>query len=103
MVDDLRIPLARSVLDHAPHRGMPLEIGIRPEHLRITANRVNGALPAEIAMVEDLGNFKIVTARLGRHMLKAKLPEDDAVPGDHGWLTFPPDRTRLYADGRLVA
>jgi glycerol transport system ATP-binding protein len=54
-------------------------------------------------MVEDLGNFKIVTAKLGRHTLKAKLPEDDPVPGDHGWLTFPPDRTRLYADGRLVA
>jgi glycerol transport system ATP-binding protein len=103
MVDDLRIPLARSVLEHAPHRGVPLEIGIRPEHLRIGSNRVNGALPAEIAMVEDLGNFKIVTAKLGRHTLKAKLPEDDPVPGDHGWLTFPPDRTRLYADGRLVA
>jgi glycerol transport system ATP-binding protein len=103
MVDDQRIPLAKSVLEHAPRRGVPLEIGIRPEHLRIGASPVNGALPAEIAMVEDLGNFKIVTARLGRHMLKAKLPEDDAVPGDHGWLTFPPDRTRLYADGRLVA
>src|SRR5690349_5911757 len=85
MVDDLRIPLARSVLDHAPRRGVPLEIGIRPEHLRVGASRANGALPAEIATVEDLGNFKIVTAKLGRHMLKAKLPEDNPVPGDHGW------------------
>ncbi len=33
MVDDQRIPLAKSVLDHAPRRGVPLEIGIRPEHL----------------------------------------------------------------------
>ena len=80
MVDGQRIPLAGSVLDHAPRRGVPLELGIRPEFVRIGASPVNGALQAEIAMVEDLGNFKIVTARLGRHTLKAKLPEDDAGP-----------------------
>ena len=103
VVDDVSIPLARSVIEHAPHRGVPLEIGIRPEHLRVGASPANGALPAEIALVEDLGNFKIVTARLGRHQVKAKLHEDAPVPAERGWLTFPPDRTRLYADGRLVA
>jgi glycerol transport system ATP-binding protein len=44
-----------------------------------------------------------VTCDLDGHPLKMKLDED--VPGGaiSGWITFPPSRTRLYADDRLIA
>ena len=39
-------------------------------------------LPAQVERVEDLGNYKLVTARLGPHLLKAKLDEDAEAPGE---------------------
>jgi len=54
------------------------------------------------AGVEDLGTYLIVTLRLGAAMVKAKLAEGRGVPAGTVHLRFPPDRTLLYADGRLV-
>jgi glycerol transport system ATP-binding protein len=103
IVDGQRIPLDQATLAKASGVSGALEIGIRPQFLRLSAQREDTGVPVAIAAVEDLGNYLIVTARLGGHSLKVKLPEDATVPGEHGYLSFPPEWTRLYADGRLVA
>jgi glycerol transport system ATP-binding protein len=80
-----------------------LELGIRPEFVGVSPVPGETTLPARVVRVEDLGNFKLVTARLGRHLLTAKLDEDADVPGETGHLSFTPARTLLYADDRLIA
>jgi glycerol transport system ATP-binding protein len=82
--------------------GAKLELGIRPEFLGVTARAEETTLPAKLERVEDLGNYKLVTARLGPHLLKAKLPEHAPVPSGDAYLAFPPSRTLLYADDRLT-
>jgi len=83
--------------------GAKLELGIRPEFLGVTAEPDGTTLPASLERVEDLGNYKLVTARLGPHRLVAKLPEHAPVPsGGTAHLAFPPARTLLYADDRLT-
>ena len=79
-----------------------LELGIRPEFVGVSAVPDETTLPATVERVEDLGNYKLVTARLGPHLLKAKLDEDAQAPGDIAHLAFTPARTLLYADGRLI-
>ncbi len=78
------------------------EIGVRPEHVEVKDAFDPDALGAKVLRVEDLGNFKLVTAGIGPHKIKAKLPEDRPVPGETAWLGFNPDFTRLYANGRMV-
>ena len=75
-----------------------LELGIRPEFLEIA----DSGVPATVTAVEDLGTHLIVTLRLGAATVKAKVGEGRAVPADTAYLRFPPERTLLYADGRLV-
>ena len=59
-----------------------LELGIRPGvRGRQQPAPDETTLPAQVERVEDLGNYKLVTARLGPHHLKAKLAEDAAVAG----------------------
>ncbi|WP_119460958.1 ABC transporter ATP-binding protein [Rhodospirillaceae bacterium SYSU D60014] len=101
-VGDHRIPLAPELAAQASAVGGELTLGIRPEFLRYSTTAEPGAVPADIAVVEDLGNFKIMTARLDGQMLKVKLPEEAEIAGDAGWLIFPPEWTRLYADGKVV-
>jgi glycerol transport system ATP-binding protein len=79
-----------------------LEVGIRPEFLRVSADPAPDGVPAELRSVRDLGNFKLVTAAFGPHTLVAKLDEDARVPQGRAWLRFPPERTMLYADDVLV-
>ncbi|WP_343711795.1 ABC transporter ATP-binding protein [Inquilinus sp.] len=75
-----------------------LELGIRPEFLEVA----DSGVPATVAGVEDLGTHLIVTLRLGPATVKAKLAEGRSLGGDTVFLRFPPERTLLYADGRLV-
>ena len=101
LVDGARIPLARGL---AGPKGPSarLEIGIRPEFLRLSARATPGAVAARITEVEELGSFRIVTLALGERMLKAKLGVDRPLPSETAYLSFPPEWTRLYADGGLV-
>jgi glycerol transport system ATP-binding protein len=98
VVDDARIPLSDSALAGIEQATGKLELGIRPEFLEIA----DSGIPAAVTAVEDLGTHLIVTLRLGTATVKAKVGEGRGVPADTAYLRFPPERTLLYADGRLV-
>ena len=79
-----------------------LELGIRPMYLEVHTQSVKGGISARVRTVEDQGSFKIVTVDLAGHTLRARLPEGQTVPENEAWLRFPPQWTKLFADGRLV-
>ena len=78
------------------------ELGIRPEFLKLHSQAVKGSHPVTVMAIEDLGNCKIVTVQLAEHSLKVKLPEEQEVPPEAGFLEFQPEWIRLYADSKLV-
>lgn len=82
--------------------GGGLKLGIRPEFVRYRSGAAAGYMPADIVEIEDLGNFKIATARLGGHLVKLKVGEDKTVSAGPGWLSFPPEWTRLYVDDHIL-
>jgi glycerol transport system ATP-binding protein len=102
VLDGNRMTLSARAAELAHAARGEFQLGIRPEFLRCLAAPQPGALAAEIQAVEDLGNYKIVTARLAGQTLKAKLSEDESVALGAGWLMLPPERTRLYAGGRAI-
>jgi len=79
-----------------------LELGIRPMYVEVHSQSVNGGVAARVKIVEDQGSCKIVTVALEDNILHAKVQEGQAVPEDKVWLRFPPQWTKLFADGRLV-
>ena len=101
VVNGGRVPLNEDTAQRAHNATGRLQLGIRPEFLSFDARGQSG-LPVRVEQVDDLGNFQILTVRLGGELLKVKIPEDAEPPGEDGTLQFPPDWTRLYADGQLV-
>ncbi|MFO1067656.1 MAG: ABC transporter ATP-binding protein [Geminicoccaceae bacterium] len=97
---DLR--LGGGMMAAAAGGGGAIELGIRPEFVEVHDRAAAGTLAARVVRVEDLGNFKVVTTRVGGHEVKAKVAEGRAVPADEVHLGLPPRWTMLYADGRLV-
>ena len=71
-------------------------------YLQVYDQAVDQAVPATVKTVEDQGSFKILTVSLADHTLRARLPEGRRVPEREAWLKFPPERTKLFADERLV-
>lgn len=81
--------------------GKPLTLGVRPEFVQVAAE--GEAFDTEVLRMEDLGTVKILTARLGGELIKAKLGEHDTVVTGRTRLRFVPERTMYYADGHRVA
>ena len=78
------------------------ELGIRPEFLKLHEKQKPQTLPVTIDEVENLGTSKIVTAKLAEQTLKVKIGESDEIPFTEGYLEFPPEWIRIYANGDLV-
>jgi len=79
-----------------------LELGIRPMYLQLSAKPVADGVEARIKWVEDQGSCKIVSMSLAGKTIRARLPEGEPVPGGNVWLIFPPQKIRLFDDGRLI-
>ena len=75
-----------------------LQLGVRPEFVRFS----DAGLPAQILKVVDAGRFNIVSARAADRPLKLLVPQGQAIPSAHAYVTFDPARARVYADGWLV-
>jgi glycerol transport system ATP-binding protein len=101
-VDGAGIVLDEQIAEKGRRTQGKLELGIRPIYLEIHAESANGMVPADVRAVEDLGSYKIVTLALAGKTLKANLPEDHPVPEGQVWLGFPPQWTKLFADGWLI-
>ena len=78
-----------------------IEIGVRPEHVRLTAK--GEGLPVEVVRVDDIGRLKVAKLTLGGRPLAAVLPEDASLEGSSFRAVFDPARVHVYADGRRVA
>jgi glycerol transport system ATP-binding protein len=101
-VDGAAIPLADRLASLGREARGKLEVGIRPGYLELSPVPVENGIPADLKSVDDQGSYRIVTLRLAGKILRAKLPEEKPIPDGAIWCVFPPQWTRLYADGRLV-
>src|SRR4030043_1415821 len=100
-VNGTGIKLETKTADAAQNARGKMELGIRPKYLEISSKPVENGLEAAVKNLEDLGSYKIVTVMLQNKILHAWLPEDSPVPSGKAWIIFPPQKTKLYADGRL--
>jgi glycerol transport system ATP-binding protein len=79
-------------------RGEPkLEIGVRPEHVRI----VREGIPAQIERIEDVGRFRIVRAIVEGYEIAAIVRENEEIPAEPH-ISIEPKGLHLYADSWRV-
>ena len=80
-----------------------LELGVRPEFVRLAAAGDPAALPATVRKVSDLGRHSVVEAMVGDSRVAAivegEVPDQGAAVG----LVFDPSRTRIYRNGWIAS
>ena len=93
-------PLAPSLarrLRRSGHAGDTVILGVRPEDVELARDDGHGGMPAEVFVVEDLGNERLVTLALGGQYAVARVAADaPAEMGERMWLRFAPGKAHLF-------
>ena len=81
--------------------GEDVAVGVRAEKIEVSHERADGALPAEVAVVEPLGSHLLLTLALGSQVIKVATRTDFQVkPHDQVWLR--PEQGSLRLLGRAA-
>jgi glycerol transport system ATP-binding protein len=83
-------------------RGQRIELGIRPEFVRLQ-HRGSGLLPVRVRRIDDIGRTRIARVELAGRALAASVPEAVTLDGEEAALAFDPGHIHIYADGHLIA
>ncbi|MFN8498268.1 MAG: ABC transporter ATP-binding protein [Anaerolineae bacterium] len=102
--DDVVVDIAPLLERTAGRAAHTRTLGIRPEHVTLAARPDDYSIPSEVMVVQSLGAETLVTGRLGRRLVVARLFADaDAPPPGRLWLRFDPARLHAFdADGARI-
>ncbi|WP_137938006.1 ABC transporter ATP-binding protein [Chitinivorax sp. B] len=99
---DQQLPIPPERIQQLRKAGNKLTLGIRPEFVRRARNGDRSTVSARIVKLEDLGTYKLLTAKIGDQTVRAKLGEHELLDGSQVRLAFEPERIMFYADGQRV-
>jgi glycerol transport system ATP-binding protein len=82
-----------------------IKLGVRPEYVRLAAQGMPGALPAQVTQLQDIGTYLMLTATIDGQPVKARLSPETQRPqaGDTVWLQMLGEHTCFYKNEELVA
>lgn len=81
--------------------GAKIEIGVRPEFVRVTSPMPT-LLSARVERIDDLGRNRFAQVRVGEQRLAAHIPSGTSLAGTDVGLAFDPSHVHVYADSRLI-
>jgi multiple sugar transport system ATP-binding protein len=94
---DLPVPKAWASELGAANGGRGLVLGIRPEDVTVSPNEQPYAIPAEVYVVEDLGNERLVDLRVDGQPAVARVDgRFEPSIGDRVWISFSPDDSHVF-------
>ncbi len=79
-----------------------IKLGIRSEFIKIAQNQNENLVDVNVEKVEDLGNYKLITAKLGDFTIKSKVTRETEIPSSKVKLHIPADRCCVYEDNKLI-
>jgi len=93
----------------ARHGDEELQLGIRPEFVRLVSDQAGDGgggdqgTPVDVKAISPMGQFRLLTLDLAGYEIKARIPNSEV--DDHASrviVRFPPEWTCIYANNRLV-
>ena len=79
-----------------------IKFGIRSEFIKIAKDQKENLIDAKVSRVEDFGNFKLITGRVGDFEIKSKVERETSISSENIRLYLPPDKCCIYFKDKLV-
>ena len=94
--------LIKTTTDLTKLKDKNIKLGIRSEYIKLAENQKDNVLAATVDKVEDLGNYKLLTAKVGNLTIKSNINTETAGPSDSIGLHIPAERCCIYEDEKLI-
>ncbi len=79
-----------------------IKLGIRSEFIKIAQNQNENLIDVNVEKVEDLGNYKLITAKMGDFTIKSKVTRETEIPSQNVKLHIPAEKCCVYQDNKLI-
>ncbi len=79
-----------------------IKLGIRSEFIKIAKDQNENLVNVNVEKVEDLGNYKLITAKMGDFIIRSKISRETEIPCDNVRLHLPPEKCCVYHENKLV-
>ena len=79
-----------------------IKLGIRSEFVKVAKDESENLLEVNIQKIEDFGNFKLLTAKMGQLTIKSKINREIEIPNNTIKLHFPAEKCCVYQDNKLI-
>lgn len=86
-----------------PESTEQVQVGIRPEYVKVVTEPGPNTFPSRLRGVRDHGPQRVLEIELAGQLIKAKVPREDGVPQTEEFLVnLPRAKVLPYTDGQLV-
>lgn len=97
------LPLEKEVLTTLAERQYKtLKVGIRPEFVHVWDKPYDDALLCDVERCDNMGTYKLLHLTLAGFSFIARLREEQAVPKQQAYVSFPQQWLKLYLDDYLL-
>ena len=79
-----------------------IKLGIRSEFVKVAKDESENLVEVNIQKIEDFGNFKLLTTRMGQLIIKSKINREIEIANDKVKLHFPPEKCCVYQNNKLI-
>ena len=79
-----------------------IKLGIRSEFIKIAQNQNENLVDVNVEKVEDLGYYKLITAKMGSFTIKSKVTRETEIPNQNVKLHIPAEKCCVYEDNKLI-
>ena len=79
-----------------------IKLGVRSEFIKIAQNQNDNLVDVNVEKVEDLGNYKLITAKMGNFTIRSKVARDTEIPNQNVKLHIPAEKCCVYEDNKLI-
>ena len=79
-----------------------IKLGVRSEFIKIADNQKENLIDVDVDKVEDLGNYKLLTAKMGNLTIKSKINRETEVPSSNVKLHIPAEKCCVYENEKLI-
>jgi multiple sugar transport system ATP-binding protein len=76
--------------------GQEFVLGIRPEYVEVSKERLPGYSRAEVSLTEGMGNLNLLHLRIGDVELRAKVALFNIKKGDEVFIHLPKNKIRMF-------
>ncbi|MBT2424085.1 ABC transporter ATP-binding protein [Streptomyces sp. ISL-22] len=86
-----------------PRDTTEVQVGVRPEYVKIVTDPGPNTFPGRLRGVTDHGAQRVLEVEVAGQLVRTKTPREDGVPaGEEVLVHLPRAKVLPYADGRLV-